>query len=67
MTSVAYSADGLRIVSGSEDKKVRVWGAETGEQIGQPLDGHTAQINSVAFSPDGRRIVSGSDDSAVRV
>ena len=67
MLSVAFSPDGKRIVSGSDDKTVRVWDAATGQPIGAPLTGHTGAVNSVAFSPDGKRIVSGSDDKTVRV
>ncbi|KAL4062785.1 hypothetical protein V8B97DRAFT_2091404 [Scleroderma yunnanense] len=65
--SVAFSPDGTRIVSGSDDKTVRVWDTDRGVQIGSPLQGHTDQVRSVAFSPDGTRIVSGSDDKTVRV
>ena len=61
--SVAFSPDGKRIVSGSDDKTVQVWDADTGQPIGQPLTGHTDAVSSVAFSPDGKRIVSGSDDN----
>jgi WD40 repeat protein len=32
VTSVSYSPDGLRIVSGSDDKTVRVWDVATGEE-----------------------------------
>lgn len=57
--SVAYSPDGRRIASGSGDKTVKVWDAETGREL-QTLTGHTDWVRSVAYSPDGRRIVSGS-------
>jgi WD40 repeat protein len=65
--SVAFSPDGHRIVSGSADNDLHVWNADTGQQIGAPLTGHTSWVLSVAFSPDGRRIVSGSDDNTVRL
>ena len=64
--SVALSADGTRIVSGSSDESVRVWDASTGNEL-RVLDGHTKRVNSVAFSVDGTRIVSGSSDESVRV
>ena len=67
VTSVAFSPDGTRIVSGSVDNTVRVWDADRGVQIGSPLEGHTEPVTSVAFSPDGTRIVSGSVDKTVRV
>ncbi|KJA23435.1 hypothetical protein HYPSUDRAFT_137760, partial [Hypholoma sublateritium FD-334 SS-4] len=63
--SVAFSPDGKHIVSGSLDKTIRIWDAETGKQIVQPLRGHTSTVISVAFSNDGKRIVSGSHDWTV--
>ena len=67
VTSVAFSPDGKRIVTGSDDKTVQVWDAATGQPVGPPLKGHTDAVTSVAFSPDGKRIVSGSADKTVRV
>jgi flagellar biosynthesis GTPase FlhF len=67
VNSVAFSPDGSRIVSGSDDKTLRLWDARTGQAIGQPLTGHQSAVWSVAFSPDGSRIVSGSSDNTVRV
>ena len=67
VNSVAVSPDGRRIVSGGADGTVRIWDADTHQQVGAPLTGHTEPVVSVAFSPDGRRIVSGSFDKTVRI
>ena len=67
VNSVALSPDGRHIVSGSHDNTVQVWDAQTGGQVGNPLQGHTNSVSSVAFSPDGRHIVSGSWDETIRV
>ena len=56
--SVAFSPDGKRIVSGSEDETLKVWDAVSG-QVTLTLKGHSSSVNSVGFSPDGKRIVSG--------
>ena len=39
-TSVAFSPDGKRIVSGSNDKTLKVWDAATGQEM-LTLKGHT--------------------------
>ena len=54
------------IVSGSGDSTIRIWNMETGQQVGEPLTGHTAYVFSVAISPDGRYLVSGSADNQIR-
>ena len=65
VVSVTFSPDGKRIASGSLDKTICLWDAETGLQLGSPLTGHTDHICSVAFSPDGKRIASGSSDKTI--
>ena len=65
VTSVGYSPDGHRIVSGSD--AIRIWDAETGAAIGQPLEGHTGTVTSACYSPDGQRIISGSWDMTIRI
>src|SRR5882757_5665779 len=67
ISSVAFSPNGSKIVSGSGDKTIRVWDASTGVEMLPPLRGHDNWILSVAFSPDGSKIVSGSDDKTIRV
>ena len=38
VTSVGFSADGSKVVSGSNDKTVKIWNADSGEVI-QTLSG----------------------------
>ena len=56
--SVAYSPDGKRIATGSQDQTTMVWDAAKGQEL-LALKGHTAAVLSVAFSPDGRHIATG--------
>ncbi|KAH8104960.1 hypothetical protein DFH11DRAFT_1324376 [Phellopilus nigrolimitatus] len=66
VNSVAYSPDGQQIVSGSDNRTVRIWDAKSGQQLHE-LSGHTSVVTSVAYSPDGQHIVSGSSDRTVRI
>jgi TPR repeat protein len=61
----AYSPDGTRIVTASDDKTARIWDARTGAQLAV-LSGHD-RINFAAYSPDGSRIVTASDDTTARI
>jgi WD40 repeat protein len=65
--SVTFSPDGRYIVSGSEDKTVRVWDTQTGLETLEPLQGHQHPITSLAYAPDGFYIVSASDDRVIHV
>ncbi|KZV60619.1 WD40 repeat-like protein [Peniophora sp. CONT] len=67
VSSVVFSPDGTRVVSGSDDKTIRIWNAETGQAVGKPLEEHAGHVNSVVFSPDGACIASGSVDKTIRI
>ena len=56
---VAYSSDGKRLASGSDDTTVKLWDAGTGKDV-QTLRYHTRSVTAVAFSPDGKKLASGS-------
>src|SRR5262249_11695876 len=50
--SVAVMPDGKRIVSADRTDAVRVWDADTGQEI-RSVKGHRSRLTSVAVSPDG--------------
>jgi hypothetical protein len=66
VTSVVFSPDGTRIVTGSQDGTAKVWDAQSGT-LQRELKGHTEGLSGVAFSPDGTRIVTHSYDQTAKV
>ncbi|MFO0979315.1 MAG: serine/threonine-protein kinase [Planctomycetaceae bacterium] len=78
VSSVCFSPDGTRIVSGSaanpirgwvsgsEDKTIKLWDAATGKEL-KTFTGHESSITCVCFSPDGTRISSGSADGVIKL
>ncbi|QRW26212.1 hypothetical protein RhiXN_11873 [Rhizoctonia solani] len=81
INSIEFSPNGMRLVSGSGDKSVRIWDVQTGKQLAacgkdngdtnsndedsNNNHAHSEKINSVTFSPSGGYIASGSDDKTI--
>jgi len=65
VSRVAFSPDGRRLVTGSEDHTAKVWDVQTGKEL-VTLTGHTQAITSVAF-PAAGRVVTESADYTARV
>ena len=64
--NVDWSPDGKRLATGADDRTVRLWDAQSGEeQLALRL--HADVIAGVCWSPDGRRVGSGSWDRTAKV
>ena len=63
---VAFSPDGERIVSGSNDRTLRMWDARTSQEI-LTFTGHSGSVLCAVFRRDGTQIVSGSADETLKV
>ena len=62
----AFSPNGKRAVTASNDQTARVWDARSG-RAPATLAGHRGVVRTPAFSPDGKRVVTASYDKTARV
>ncbi|XP_041972804.1 periodic tryptophan protein 2 homolog [Aricia agestis] len=65
MTCLAYSPDGLYIVTGGYDGKVKVWNTTSGFCF-VTFSEHKSSVTSIVFSPNKKFFVSASLDGTVR-
>ena len=64
INSVAFSPDGSKIVTGSDDETIRIWDTR-GVLVGKPIR-FEREVDVAVFSPDGWRVASLSWDRMVR-
>jgi len=62
--SLTFSLDGTFLVSGSDDKTVKLWDVQTGGVV-KTFCGHTGYVHSVSISSDCTTIASGSRDRTI--
>ena len=66
--TLAFSPSGDALISGGEDKLIKLWNMETKEDSKvKVFQGHTKPVWSVAFHPSGSYIASGSDDKTLKL
>jgi len=67
LTCVALFPDNKMIISGSYDRRIRLWDIGSGQASGEALRGHKVSVDVVAVSPDGTMFVSGGGDGKILI
>ena len=66
VNAVAFFPDGARLLSGGNDKTLKLWDLASGQST-RTFKGHAGPVGSVALSRDGARVLSGSWDKTVKL
>lgn len=65
-SAIAIHPDGKTLVSGGQDKAIKLWDLQTGK-LKKTLQSDSGAISALAIAPDGKTVVSGSGDRLVRI
>src|SRR5437764_447015 len=66
VAAAAFSPDGKRVLTGSEDRSARLWDAATGKFVAI-LAERPGSVMAVAFSTDGTHVLTGSWDKTAQL
>lgn len=64
--AIAFSPDGLKLASASNDATVKIWDLGNGHEI-LTYDGHKGQVVTLAWTPDSKFIVSAGNDKNIKI
>jgi len=64
--AVALTPDGSKLITGSSDKTLVIWDAQSSQPL-QTLKGHNGAVNALSLNATGNLLVSGGADASVRV
>ncbi|MDZ8067685.1 MAG: WD40 repeat domain-containing protein [Nostoc sp. DedQUE08] len=64
--AITVTSNGKYIISGSNDKTLKVWDLEIGKEISS-FTGHTDKINTIVVTPDDKLLISGSNDKTIKI
>ena len=67
VVSAAFSPDAKSVVFGNNQGTILVFNVDTGEQVGEPYEGHTKSVLCLSFSSDGQYFASGSMDMTINI
>jgi len=65
VTTIAYSFNGVSIVSGGSDDKVKIW--DVNGNLKYVCSGHAADITQVRVTPDNNFVISSAKDGTIKV
>jgi WD40 repeat protein/energy-coupling factor transporter ATP-binding protein EcfA2 len=63
--TVAFSPNNRTVATGIANGRIVLWDSDTGEQIGNPLIGHTDGVLTLTFDLIGETLISGSHDTRI--
>jgi WD40 repeat protein len=65
--AVAFSPDGKRVLTGSDDNTAILWSATGGKLRDFRAGAFYSSVFAVAFTPDGKHVLAGSQDTEVKM
>jgi WD40 repeat protein len=66
ITALAFSPDGTRLVSASQDRSAILWDLERGRPV-RRFEGHKEEVTAVSFTADGAHLITASLDRTLRL